>query len=445
MRPNRRATSTLRQVAWFMALVVTALLAFALLATSAVSAQNRDSKDDGGRHRGKDVGDGQGRAIQLARQGFFFVGGQYFTDPGDVTLPGLPATTGPGGERMLGQMYVEYQVPKRKRHPYPVVLIHGGSQTGVNFKGTPDGREGWGTYLLRRGYTVYIVDQVGRGRSPAYNPLPPQPEYYGTPFARPANTETRQRNWTLLEKFALWPNAVLHTQWPGTGEPGDPYFDQFFASQIQSRNDPGGIATQTDAQRAGAALLDRIGPAIVLTHSQSGTFGFLMADARPDLVKGVVTIEGGGTPYSYPIVGPPDYYGDPVPNSPWGIVSIPITYAPEVTDPAQLSFVQEAAADPGKPIKCWLQAEPARQLPNLQAMPHLLLVGEAASAANVNHCVSKYLTQAGVENTWVNLGDVGIHGNGHMMMWERNNLKIAGFIADWLKDNVEKGAKAAKH
>jgi pimeloyl-ACP methyl ester carboxylesterase len=243
----------------------------------------------------------------------------------------------------------------------------------------------------------------------------------------------------------LWPNALLHTQWPGTGERGDPSFDQFFASQIQSRNDPDGIATQTDAQRAGAALLDRIGPAIVLTHSQSGTFGFLMADARPDLVKGVVTIEGGGTPYSYPIVGPPDYYGPPMPNSPWGIVSIPITYSPEVTDPAQLSFVQEAAPDPGKPIKCWLQAEPARELPNLQEMPHLLLVGEAASAANVNHCVSKYLTQAGVENSWVNLGDVGIHGNGHMMMWEENNLEIAGFIADWLRDNVEKGAKAAKH
>jgi hypothetical protein len=45
----------------------------------------------------------------------------------------------------------------------------------------------------------------------------------------------------------------------------------------------------------------------------------------------------------------------------------------------------------------------------------------------------------------VNLGDVGIHGNGHMMMWEENNLEIADFIADWLRDNVEKGAKAAKH
>ncbi|HEX2173743.1 MAG TPA: hypothetical protein VHL09_14995, partial [Dehalococcoidia bacterium] len=213
---------------------------------------------------------------------------------------------------------------------------------------------------------------------------------------------------------------------------------------IQSRADPTGTATQAAAQAAGAALLDRIGPAIVVTHSQSGTFGFLMADARPDLVKGVVTIEGGGTPFTYPIVGPPNYYGDPVPGAPCGIVSIPITYSPAVTDTAQLDFVQEAEPDPGKIVRCWLQAESARELPNLQRMPHLLIVGEAAAAANTNHCVSKYLTQAGVENTWVNLGDVGIHGNGHMMMWEKNNLEIARFIADWLEENVEKGAKVAK-
>jgi pimeloyl-ACP methyl ester carboxylesterase len=384
-------------------------------------------------------------AIQLASQGFFFVNGRYFTDTGDVLLPDMPAATGPGGDRMTNQMYVEYQIPAQKKHPFPVVLIHGGSQTGVNFKGTPDGREGWATFFLRQGYSVYVVDQVGRGRSPAYNPLPPDSEVYATPFNRPANTETRMRNWTALERFGLWPNAHLHTQWPGTGEPGDSVFDQFFASQIQSRLDPLGTATQTDAQQGGAALLDRIGPAIILTHSQSGTFGFLIADARPDLVKGVVTIEGGGTPYTYPIIGPPDFFGNPVPNSTWGLVSIPITYSPEVTNPAvELSFVQEATADPGKLIRCWLQAEPARQLPNLQKMPHLLIVAEASSAANTNHCVSKYLTQAGVENTWVNLGDVGIHGNGHMMMWEKNSLRIARFIGRWLADNVEKGAMVAK-
>jgi pimeloyl-ACP methyl ester carboxylesterase len=43
-----------------------------------------------------------------------------------------------------------------------------------------------------------------------------------------------------------------------------------------------------------AALLDRIGPAIILTHSQSGPFGWLIADARPKLVKAVVAVEPAG-------------------------------------------------------------------------------------------------------------------------------------------------------
>ena len=62
-------------------------------------------------------------------------------------------------------MYVEFQVPQNLAHPYPVVMIHGGSQTGTNFTGTPDGREGWAQYFLRRGYAVYMVDQVGAGRA----------------------------------------------------------------------------------------------------------------------------------------------------------------------------------------------------------------------------------------------------------------------------------------
>ena len=54
---------------------------------------------------------------------------------------------------------------KTLTHPYPIVMIHGGSQTGTNFTGTPDGREGWAQYFVRRGYAVYVVDQVARGRS----------------------------------------------------------------------------------------------------------------------------------------------------------------------------------------------------------------------------------------------------------------------------------------
>ena len=368
-------------------------------------------------------------SITLKGQGYFYVNGRYFTDEGD------PNTV--GGMRMTGQQYVEFQIPKHVKHRYPIVMIHGGSQTAANWMGTLDGREGWRSFFTANGYVVYLVDQVGRGRSPAYNPLPPAPEVYGTPFGRPANVLSRERTWTIPEQYMDYANAAMHTQWPsfgqpGAGKPGDPYFDQFFASQIQSRNDPSGMDTQRDAQNAGAALLDKIGPAIVITHSQSAAQGFLITDARPNLVKALVTLETGGGRATGPTT------------TGWVITAAPITYSPPVTNPAtQLSFAEEPTADGPNLIKCWLQTAPARQLPNLQRTNHLLIVAEASAASHTFHCVSKYLRQAGVEHTFANLGQVGIHGNAHMIMVEKNALQTAAFVASWLEDKLEK--KRGRH
>jgi len=372
--------------------------------------------------------------LEIARQGVFFVNGEYYTSQTETTMATCSTAPQPC-QYMAGQMYVEYQIPKNVRHPYPVVMIHGAGQTGTNFLSTPDDRPGWAQFFLANGYAVYVVDQTGRGRS-VYTT-----ELYG-PTRPPFDVDGRVRNWSAQQEFKLYPNAELHSQWPGTGKPGGPFFDQFYASQVQLMVD--GIKTQEYAQKALSALLDKIGPAILLTHSQSGTFGFLTADKRPDLVKAVITVEGGGTPRAFTVVGPPNWFEDaPPPAVTWGIASIPVTYSPVVADPKQLDFVREPAA-PGKLVRCWVQATPARQLPNLKRMPHLLVVGEASAASTTNHCVSRYLTQAGVENTWVNLGEVGIHGNGHMMMLEKNNLEIAAFLATWLKNTVEQGAKGTR-
>src|SRR5262245_35647997 len=75
-------------------------------------------------------------ALEIASQGYIFAGGKY--------------VDGPDGRYMSGQAYVEYQVPKNRTHPYPIVMIEGGGQSGSNFTGTPDGREGWAQYFLRQ-------------------------------------------------------------------------------------------------------------------------------------------------------------------------------------------------------------------------------------------------------------------------------------------------------
>ena len=83
-------------------------------------------------------------------------------------------------------------------------------------------------------------------------------------------------------------------------------------------------------------------------------------------------------------------------------------------------------------VACYAQKEPARQLPNLQKMPILVLSSEASYHAPYDHCTVKYLQQAGVKPSFIRLADRGIKGNSHVMMMEKNNKEIAAVIAEWL-------------
>jgi hypothetical protein len=71
--------------------------------------------------------------LSIARQGYLFAGGKY--------------STVNGRRVMSGHLYAEFQIPSRQTHPWPIVMIHGGSQSGTNFTGTPDGREGWAQFF----------------------------------------------------------------------------------------------------------------------------------------------------------------------------------------------------------------------------------------------------------------------------------------------------------
>ena len=351
--------------------------------------------------------------LSIASQGYFFVGGRYEDSA--------------AGRIMTGQMYVEYQIPARQTSRHPIVMIHGGSQTGTNWTGTPDGREGWAQYFLRRGYAAYVVDTVGRGRSAgncnAYGEMsPPSLAFAENRFVAP-------------ERARLWPQAELHTQFPGAAKPGDPLFDEFFSSQVSS------IAEFPRQQAlnaaAGTALLDRIGPAILMVHSQAGTFGWLIADRRPTLVKAIVAVEPNGPPaHDIEFKGAPDWFEDNPVEKAGGLCHLPLTYEPPLKAGEQLAFVCEKEPQGPGLVRCWRQAEPARKLRNIAGIPVLILAGEASYHAPYDHCTAQYLEQAGVPNTFIRLADRGICGNGHMMMIESNNHEIAAVIEEWLTGAV---------
>ncbi|MCC7486591.1 MAG: alpha/beta fold hydrolase [Burkholderiales bacterium] len=343
------------------------------------------------------------------KQGYFFVGGRY-----------VDTKAGPIMER---QMYVEYRVPAAQSQRWPIVMIHGAAQTGTNFTGTPDGRKGWAEWFVEQGYAVYVVDQPARGRS-AWN------ESVAPVIRFPAH-QLEQR-FTATANFNLWPQAALHTQWPGEGPKkglrGDPVFDQFYASQVQYVG--ASTVNETNNRSALAALLDRIGPAIILTHSQSGPFGWVVADERPALVKAIVAAEPTGPPFRNAVF-------NTTAARPWGVTSTPMKYDPPVADPKELRTQEQAAPDGPNLVRCILQAEPARRLASLQRIPVMIFAAEASYHATYDHCTAKFLNQAGVKTDFVRLEDEGIRGNGHMVMIEKNNLEIAALIHRWLAANVK--------
>lgn len=131
-------------------------------------------------------------------------------------------------------------------------------------------------------------------------------------------------------------------------------------------------------------------------------------------------------------IGAPDWFKEDVKVKVSGLGNIPLRYDPPLAPGETLSFQQAAMpAGPGL-VRCWSQTEPARKLVSLDKIPLLLLTSEASYHAPYDDCTTAYLRQAGVKVDAVHLPDLGIRGNGHMMMLEKNNAAIAGVMVSWL-------------
>ncbi|OQU97690.1 hypothetical protein CLAIMM_03583 [Cladophialophora immunda] len=344
---------------------------------------------------------------------YFFVGGEYVADDSKF-----------GGCIMKGQTYVEHLVPIHGvRRRFPLIFVHGGGQSGLNWLHTPDDRPGWASYFLDQGFAVYIMDTPSRGRS-----APDFREHHTT-----YSTGFVEQWFTSPSPSSQWPQAALHTQWPGTGRRGDPIFDAFYSTTYPSVTDL--CAYQEAQKQAIVALLRRIGsPSILVTHSQGAPGGWLAADACPQLVSAIVAVEPNGPPFA----GTHPHNGEPARK--WGLADVPIEYSPPVTAVSELDLVTIPSSEPGRDPTV-LQSEGdgrvIRKLKNLQQIPVLVEVGEASYHAPYDHATVAYLRQAGVPCDFIRLEELGIKGNGHMQMLELNNLEIAKVLDNWIQAKVE--------
>jgi hypothetical protein len=352
----------------------------------------------------------------IGRQGHFYVGGKWVGSPGKETMDGA--------------MYVEVWVPKDIRHPYPVVFVTGGGGQGAySLIQTPDGRPGWAYDFVNQGYTVYMMDYPATGRS-AY-----VPEVDGTvtpPRSGPLMEEVWSGGRPAATPQSSWPQSKKYTQWPSDGpnkgKMGDHVFDYFAKTELQSVSNPNNAQIISDTV---VQLLDMIGqPVILMVNSGVASSGWVVADARPKLVKGILAAE----PVAPPIEN--SERGSTGPGRLWGVTNLPIHYEPPVKEASELKTVREEKADGPDLIPCWIQQAPAHKLVNLEGIPVLEVSGEASYHRPYSHCVAKWLNQAGVKTTFVNLEDVGLPGNGHQMMSEKNSAGISKFFMSWLDKNI---------
>jgi len=273
-----------------------------------------------------------------------------------------------------------YQIPDA-RNPavYPVIMVHGSGHTGKTYEETPDGRTGWAEYFVRRGVPVYVVDHSGRARS-GFDPTPiNQSKLEKNPALIPSFAEfTNEQAWTA---FRFGPAAFTPyetTRFPIKAQ--DQYFAQIVPNTETSYPDGG-----ANTIAALGALLDRIGPAVVMVHSQSGAYGIGAAIGRADLAKAVVSVE----PRSCAV-------SDENVKALFTRVKLLTMFG---------DFFGSSVGD-------W----PGRMAERIDTVTRIRAAGGIA------------------ENIY--LPNRGIRGNSHMLMMDLNNQQLADVILTWLVDKV---------
>jgi pimeloyl-ACP methyl ester carboxylesterase len=308
--------------------------------------------------------------LVLAEQGTFFVGGTIEIRQHNTSIVGDEKFAAPG-EISVNQMYVEYQIPQDLKHKVSIVMLHGGGHSGNVYRTTPDGREGWFTSFARRGFAVYVVDAPNRGRS-GWDPTNRFAVTRGQtpPSALEAgNIYTAQTAWNA---FRIGPE--YQKQFPGQQFPAD-HLKDYLPQLVPSYRDP--IQNEYIAQGLGA-LVDRIGPCILLGWSTGAGNVMVGGTSRVDTVKGIIAIEG-------------------VPPNP------------------KRSKVDEA---------------------KLAKIPFLQVLGDNVDPTPAKAYIAT-IADAGGDATALVLKEHGVKVHGHAMMIERTNEQIADLIEQWISKHVD--------
>ena len=239
---------------------------------------------------------------------------------------------------------------------------------------------------------MYVPDQVGRGRS-GFNQAVFNNVRAGS--SPPAN----QPIWLRFSDEGVWPNFRFGSK------PGEPFPDsQFPVTAVDELSKQGvpdvspGLPTPNPNFKALSDLAGQLGGAVLMGHSQSGSFPLEAALLDPAVTRGLVLVEPGRCP----------------------------AYSPEQVAtlakvPMLVVFGDHRDNPTGLPT-----------LPTWQAR------FEACQALIAR------LRSAGGQAEMLNPPERGIRGNSHMIMQDKNHLQIADLILQWIGEHARKARAGAK-
>lgn len=342
---------------------------------------------------GSDKVSGDRGYIALQEQGSFAVGGTVIAAPGTFD-PIAEGTFNPGNQNSDGQTlhgdhaFVVYQKPVDARK-LPLVFWHGYGQSMKTWQTTPDGREGFQNLFLRRGFSVYNLDQPRRGEAGRST----------KPISIAASPDDQL--WFGIFRLGLGSEFYPDVQFSKDPEA----LDQFFR-QITPDTGPIDIEVNTTAV---SELFNKIGEGILVTHSHSGGQGWMTA-VKNSNIKAIVSYE----PMSNFIF-------------PEGEVPEPISYV-------------------GGTLKAL--GYPKSEFEKLTKIPIVIFYGDFIPDRPVEnpgqeqwraaYAMAKIwkevINKQGGDVTLVHLPDIGIKGNTHFPMSDLNNVKIADLMSKWLKE-----------
>lgn len=334
------------------------------------------------------AGADQEGVLTIAEQGMFSAGGTVIQSDGTFDVSNYYMSR-EGSTSHVDHANVLYQIPAQESG-LPMVFLHGYGQSRMGWMTTPDGREGWSNLFLRKGHSVFLIDQPRRG------------EAGQTSVAGTISTEPSDQTWYTQFRIGTYIDGAFTYNENSQFPQGEDVLDQFFRQMtpdtgMDSANGDQNIDNTVVAQAVAAAIdkaYEKTGKdSILVTHSQGGIPGWDTV-LYTDHIAAIIAIEPGMAPMQgteayqklvekkIPVAF---YYGDYI--------------GTEYTDvpAAGMWTMMKSSAD---------------------------MFGAA------------YTAEGGV-CTVVSLPDEGIFGNDHMMFQDLNNDVIADHIEDWIRSNVK--------